>query len=218
MHLASAHDLVFADDGDVVFRLAGDNAGVATVAAVEVDGHRPFVAVVGEFGLAVVEGKFLGRGLLEFMNEIRILAVFVQSAGNQDVPAFHVEVVLRAGERVIITRFSDYAPRCIRGPESVRGTYGIGVEAFVRASVTGFLATIAKRQNHNVFGLTRQNPRGCGDLASGKRNINDVREDLTMLAAARRDTVSELGDGLGQFLEPAVIRKAAIVNAGVGPE
>src|SRR5205823_9765911 len=43
VHLSSAHNLLFADHGDVVFRLASHDAGVASVAAVQVNGHRPAI-------------------------------------------------------------------------------------------------------------------------------------------------------------------------------
>ena len=46
VHLAPAAHLVLADDRDVVLRLAGDDAGVAADAGVEVDRHAPGVAVV----------------------------------------------------------------------------------------------------------------------------------------------------------------------------
>ena len=44
VHLAAAQHLVLADDRDVVLRLAGDDAGVAADAGVEVDRHAPLVA------------------------------------------------------------------------------------------------------------------------------------------------------------------------------
>ena len=43
MHGAAVADLQFADDRDVVFRLAGDDAGAASGADVEVDGHSPLL-------------------------------------------------------------------------------------------------------------------------------------------------------------------------------
>src|SRR5262249_31838858 len=49
VHLAAAHHLIFADHGNVVFRLASDDAGVASITTVQVDRHRPAVlhSVVG---------------------------------------------------------------------------------------------------------------------------------------------------------------------------
>src|SRR4029077_8423124 len=44
LHVASGHDFVFADDGDVIFRVARDHAGFATGAAAQVNGHAPGIA------------------------------------------------------------------------------------------------------------------------------------------------------------------------------
>ena len=55
VHFASPHHLFFAHYRDVVFRLASDDAGVAAVAAIQVNRHRPFVALVRKFRLAFVE-------------------------------------------------------------------------------------------------------------------------------------------------------------------
>src|SRR5579863_991696 len=51
VHLAATPDVVLADGRDVVLRLAGDHAGVAAGALVEVDRHAPLVLL-----LAVVPG------------------------------------------------------------------------------------------------------------------------------------------------------------------
>lgn len=59
MHFAAAEDLVFADDGDVIFGLAGDDAGVATGASVEVDRHAPLLIAGERRGL--VEAAALGN-------------------------------------------------------------------------------------------------------------------------------------------------------------
>ena len=44
---AAEGDFLAADDGDVVFGLAGGDAGVAADAGVEVDDHAPGAAVIG---------------------------------------------------------------------------------------------------------------------------------------------------------------------------
>ena len=43
MHGATMADLQFADDRDVVFRLAGNDTGAATGAGVEIDRHPPLL-------------------------------------------------------------------------------------------------------------------------------------------------------------------------------
>ncbi len=43
VHLAAFRDLLFPDDGDIVFRLTGDETGVAAHARGKIDGHPPLV-------------------------------------------------------------------------------------------------------------------------------------------------------------------------------
>src|SRR3984893_10252070 len=52
VHLALANHLLFADDGNIVFGLAGDNASIATNAGVQVDTHRPGG---GSFGFPAIK-------------------------------------------------------------------------------------------------------------------------------------------------------------------
>ena len=188
VHFASAHHLVLADNRNVVFRLAGDDAGVAAIAAIEVDGHGPFVALVRKFGLALVKGIVFRRRFLAF-GKIRILAVFLESCRHHDVAAFHVEVILRAGHRVAVAGFPDHTSRSRRSPKRVRGAHDVSVEAFVCAGIARLFAPVAQGQNHNTLGLAREDPSGGGDLASRKSNVNDVRKDLPVFTAPRRDGV-----------------------------
>ena len=46
VHLAAANDLVLAHDGNVVFRLTGDNTRAATDAGAEIDRHSPGILCV----------------------------------------------------------------------------------------------------------------------------------------------------------------------------
>src|SRR4029077_15011651 len=57
VHFAATQNLVFADDWNVVFRDAGDHAGIAAIATVEINGHTPGVAGILEF---LVQRKGLG--------------------------------------------------------------------------------------------------------------------------------------------------------------
>ncbi len=111
VHFAAAHHLILADDWDVVLRLASDHASVATIAFVQVNGHGPFFAVVGKFSFAFVQREFLGWEFRMLVRKIRILAVLLKRSGRENLPAFHVEVILRASERIILAGFFDRAAR-----------------------------------------------------------------------------------------------------------
>ncbi len=93
MHFAPAQDLIFADNGNVIFRNARHDASVAAVAAIEVDGHAPGVPGILEF---LVQRKALGRSFVAFVGEAGVLLVFLERAGAENLAAFYVEVILRA--------------------------------------------------------------------------------------------------------------------------
>jgi len=65
VHLATAEDLLLADEGDVVLGDAGHDARVAAGACVQIDGHAPLVALVLD---GVPERSVLGVGERYFTN------------------------------------------------------------------------------------------------------------------------------------------------------
>ena len=73
MHDPLIEHLILADDRHVVFRLAGDDAGLAADAGVQIDRHRPGVARVAVAGIK----RFLVSVLLEKM---RVLLIFGERA------------------------------------------------------------------------------------------------------------------------------------------
>src|SRR5205823_4240961 len=75
VHVAADDDLLFADDGDVVLRLAGKHAVVAAHAGVEVDRHAPGV-VFFVVGIRLVEREVFRR--LVFLREVGLFAVFLE--------------------------------------------------------------------------------------------------------------------------------------------
>src|SRR5208283_1515132 len=140
VHFAAAHHLILAHHRNIVFGLAGHHTGIATVALVQVDGHAPGIAFVFEFFVKriVFRGSFPA-----FVRERRILVIVRERSRAEDLPAFHVEVVLRAGQRIYVTRGRDFA---IAGsPQSVRRTHGIRVKAFVRARRSRERPAVAER-------------------------------------------------------------------------
>ena len=117
VHLAAADHLVPADDRNVVLRLAGDDAGLAAGAGVEVDRHSPLVQTV-EFGRRI-EGiaardlrrlfrQRLFRGFLvvgrtvrleaDRRDECRVALELVDIGLANDLAALHRPVLLGVGE------------------------------------------------------------------------------------------------------------------------
>ena len=170
------------------------------------------------------------------VGKIRVLAIILKRSGRQNLPAFHAEVILRAGERIVVPGLLDRAAGGSGSPESVGSAHRVGVETLVRSGVARFLAAVSQRKDNDAIGLAGQPPRGGGDFAVRKRNVDDVRINLAVLAATPGDVVrqlqllrrlgadqrgivpGELGDRLRQFLQPAVIGEAPVVDARIGAE
>src|SRR6266705_1526999 len=119
VHFAAAHHLLLSYHGDIVFRLACDYARVAAITAIEIDDHGPLVAVVGKLRLSFIERQFLGREFGMLVGKIRILAILLERGGRKDLSAFYVEVILRAGKRVIVTGFLDRAAGSADAPKRI---------------------------------------------------------------------------------------------------
>src|SRR5690606_35144259 len=75
VHLAAHRDTLFADHGDVVLGLAGDDATAATGALVEVDRHAPLVALVVERGLPHVEQRWVVHHVLDVVGVLFVVRV-----------------------------------------------------------------------------------------------------------------------------------------------
>ena len=107
VHLAPAPHFVLADDGNVVFGHAGDDAGVAADAGVEIDGHPPGIAFVFE---PRIEASCV-RMLIFGLNKLRIAAELFEGAGADKITSLHHLVKLCAGNRILI---GELAQSCAR--------------------------------------------------------------------------------------------------------
>src|SRR5205085_5683493 len=84
VHLASRDYLLLAHRRNVVLRLAGDRAGVAADAGVEVDAHRPAIAFVGP------------RRIERVLRRVALEAADVgESHRAREIAPFHARMVLR---------------------------------------------------------------------------------------------------------------------------
>src|SRR5207244_7899320 len=118
--------------------------------------------------------------LLIVVRKGRIFAVFLERAGGEDLPPFHVEMILRAGERVVVAGFLNSAGWRSCRPKGIGMAHGIGTEALVRAGVAGSFAAVPVRQYDPPIGLAGQDSRACRHLASGKRDVPEVRKSCAV--------------------------------------
>ena len=157
-------DLLFADNGDVVFRLAGEHAVVAADAGVEVDGHAPGV---GFFFIWIVriEREVVGRFV--FFGEVRLFAIFgergfADQGAMAAVGRVHRLHALGGGEFVGGAGLFDCDPcGC---PGGGGGAQSVGVEALGGADAAGAGTSVAERDGDGVVGMAGLNPDGAGDF------------------------------------------------------
>ena len=79
MHGAAVTDLQLADDRNIIFALAGDNAGAATGADVQVDRHAPLLRRLER--RVGVDGRQLSRQLIvprDLFHEFVVFAVMFE--------------------------------------------------------------------------------------------------------------------------------------------
>src|ERR1700693_1207658 len=145
------------------------------------------------------------------VGKIRVLAILLERSGRQNLPAFHAEVILRAGERIVFAGFLDCGARGGGGPERVGSAHSVGVETLVRSGVARPLAAISKGKDNDAISLARKSPSRSGDFAVRKRNVDDVRINLAVFAATPRDVVRQL-----QLLRSFGTDQCAIVTGELG--
>src|ERR1039457_4452438 len=171
VHLAPAPHLVLADRRDVILGLTGDDAGVAARAGRQVHREAPGVLVV------LVPGVHADRGdLFDLAGELGILAVFLERARADEVAPFHVEVVLRRGERV---RAAGPLHRGGREPEARRRANAVGVDSGALpvgtvADAAGARAGVPDAHGHDVVGLAGQDPHGRRDRGAARGDPDEV--------------------------------------------
>src|SRR5262249_55518721 len=94
MHLASANDLRFSDNGTVVLCLAGDDTRLTPDAGIEIDAHRPGDALI-------VVSAVKGLVGLSMLKKGRVFQEFNEGALADDVPIMSSNLVLDRSEQVL---------------------------------------------------------------------------------------------------------------------
>src|SRR5258708_13879016 len=106
------------------------------------------------------------------VGKIRILAILLERSGGQNLAALHAEVILRAGERIVVPGFLYGAGGSGGRPERVGSPHGIGVETLVRSGVAGFFAAVSQRKDNDAIGLARSAPTGAGYFSVSKAHFD----------------------------------------------
>src|SRR5260370_37350615 len=103
--------------------------------------------------------QFVGRGLGMLVGKIWVVPVRRERAGRQNLPAFHAEVILRAGERIVFAGFLDGAAGGEGRPERIGSAHSIGVETLVCTGVSRFFAAVSQREHNDSSSLALHTPR-----------------------------------------------------------
>ena len=108
----------------------------------------------------------------------------------------------------------------------------IGVVTGTASDATGLLTAITERQADDIVCLPRLNPHGTHDFAAVELNPDQRHIELVVFVVANVEAEvfrglraeqnhvfpNQLGDGIGQLLQPAVIIVAAVINLVVAME
>jgi hypothetical protein len=96
VHFASARDLSFADNRNIVLGLARNHTGVAAYAGIQINRHAPgmaFIRVLRVQGMA-----FRGVPL-----DLQPIPIFLQRFGAQKISTHQIVMELGAGKRVAVS-------------------------------------------------------------------------------------------------------------------
>ncbi len=99
----------------------------------------------------------------------------------------------------------------------------VGVESRARTHAAGKLAAVAEVHRDRIVGMARRNNHRRLHLAVAHGDLDDVvffQAQLGQRRAGndRRVVPAQVGHRLGQLLQPAHVRPAAVVDIRIGPE
>ena len=108
VHFAPSPNIVFANNGDVVFGLAGSHAGVAPKALAQINCHAPAVALIGVVGPKFVNSSSTRGDVKIFMMQVKRfgpVGVTVTVSVARMIVAVIVAVIVRVS--VIVHRLHE---------------------------------------------------------------------------------------------------------------
>src|SRR5882724_4640557 len=112
--------------------------------------------VVAKLLKILVERQTIDRRFVFFVRKIRIFLVFLERSRTNDFAAFHIVMILRASDRILVASDSELAAG--RSPERIGSAHGIRVKTFIRTGFASLHASVAERENDDVVRLPRDDP------------------------------------------------------------
>ena len=228
MHLPAAGHFGLADDRNIIFRQACDDAGIAADARVDVDGHAPGVTFVFEARVK----RALRFVVMLALGEVGFLPILLQSRGAHQIAPFHAVMELRASQGILRADFTDLRSGPITG--RIGSANRIGIEAGAVADLSRAGAAVAEMQGNALVGMARNDPSRSAQASPFVAELDEIGEYPAVLAAAGADLIGQtqplgsfwtdessvvpgkLGQRLRQLLQPTVIGEAAVEKRRIG--
>ena len=203
--------------GNVVFGDARGHARRAAGAHGLIDGHAPRVAFVLVLGVH----RHLGRRRVHHvLRELGLVAIRRQRPRADDRAAFHRMVALGRREQ---DRFAGPAHVAAGKRQGVCRANRVAVVAHARADPARARAPVAEVHRDGTGDVTRLNECRPGHRAAAHRDRHVVAvADAERLRGRRRHqhgvVPRQLRQRLGEFLQPAVVGEATVVDRRVRRE
>ena len=162
---------------------------------------------------------------IHVLGEIRVLPVVFEIGLAHDGPAFHRPVILRRGQSLPASDRGH--ARAAHKMRRAAGTNGVSVVTRPMSDPACPAAPVAQGQSHGAVGLTGLNPDGSFEAAAIEFDLHHRRQEFGALRILKIDSQglgccrthghdvlpSQLGDRVGQFLQPTVVVEGPIVQA-----
>ena len=237
-HVTIFANLVFSDHRHVVFGLAGNDAGIATRAGIEIHRHSPLL-FRGECRMGVernirrdvtIHAHRLGKGIV-------FLEALECSLANE-VTTFHAAMLLGLRERVIPIGHNTSDTAC--EAHCFCSAHRIGVEADVFHEGGNVFASVAERNGERVIGVTGSYESSGFNRSLAIADLHDVRDEIVVDFVAHffgnlfertevigldseflrgswadhdRVVPSHFRNKIGSFNEPGIVGVASVIDA-----
>ena len=227
VHFPAPQDLIFTNNGNVVFRLAGHNARATSGALAEINGHGPLVA-------PVLQGVFFPlrkavHNVGAMLGKARILLVLVDvrftEDGGQPFRDSHMPTSVNINRVVVLSGCQGIIPRCLAhfgpasGPWGTEITQRLEPEPRSGTNSTSKLPSTPQWQVQNTIGNARSSQYGRSDNFSRHFDGNEIaifniQFPSRAWTQQHRVVPSEGRDRIRKLLHPTVVGKTTIPHGG----
>ena len=159
--------------------------------------------------------------MLGLLRKPRILAIFLEIRDTNQVAPFHAEMMMHGGQPVAVAGLLDLEAGA--RPRLVGRAQTIDIDPDSRADLAGPPPPMSQKDRHHSVGLAGRDPdrqpcRPALILQHDHVFVFQTEPLRKRRADERRVVPRQFGQGLGQFLQPAVIGEPAVPDCRVRTE